>query len=309
MLRAGLLIKCYYGYCGHSCVNILSHKIKNKALEYEQERRTSETVVHSTTDGLIHEDGKFMKKNIIFVIIVAIGLYGNFYFKQAGSGFTQQRASAAFDQMSKSIVSLGNEIINRGKSIAGSPPKRRHAKRQSKFNCDGRQYCSEMTSCQEAMFFLNNCPNTKMDGDRDGIPCESQWCNWWLKDERDDERGQWWEARCTSKMRGVKSLILTNDRQLSWKQIVSLIVRQLKIQYPGVFYHVTSRGNERQDIYKDKEDYKLFIEKLSEFLDVYNVSLLCYVRMTNHFHFLLTTPDGNLSEFMRHFNIFYILYL
>ena len=110
-------------------------------------------------------------------------------------------------------------------------------------------------------------------------------------------------------MRGVKSLILTNDRQLSWKQIVSLIVRQLKIQYPGVFYHVTSRGNERQDIYKDKEDYKLFIEKLSEFLDVYNVSLLCYVRMTNHFHFLLTTPDGNLSEFMRHFNIFYILYL
>lgn len=83
------------------------------------------------------------------------------------------------------------------------------------------------------------------------------------------------------------------------------MARQLRIQYPGAFYHVTSRGNERQKIYKDKEDNELFIEKLSESLEVYNVSLMCYVFMTNHFHFLLTTPDGNLSEFMRHFNISY----
>lgn len=44
------------------------------------------------------------------------------------------------------------------------------------FQCDGRQHCSQMTSCAEAEFFINNCPGTKMDGDRDGIPCESQWC-------------------------------------------------------------------------------------------------------------------------------------
>lgn len=44
------------------------------------------------------------------------------------------------------------------------------------FSCDGRTYCSEMRSCEEAKYFLNNCPNTKMDGDHDGIPCESQWC-------------------------------------------------------------------------------------------------------------------------------------
>lgn len=42
--------------------------------------------------------------------------------------------------------------------------------------CDGRQYCSQMTSCEEATWFLQNCPNTKMDGEGDGIPCESQWC-------------------------------------------------------------------------------------------------------------------------------------
>jgi len=47
----------------------------------------------------------------------------------------------------------------------------------SKFVCDGRTYCSQMTSCEEATYFIQNRPNTKMDGDNDGIPCESQWCN------------------------------------------------------------------------------------------------------------------------------------
>lgn len=47
----------------------------------------------------------------------------------------------------------------------------------SQFSCDGRQYCSQMTSREEAEFFIRNCPDTKMDGDRDGIPCEndSRW--------------------------------------------------------------------------------------------------------------------------------------
>ncbi len=46
----------------------------------------------------------------------------------------------------------------------------------SKFRCDGRTHCSQMTSCDEAKFFLKNCPGTQMDGDGDGIPCEKQWC-------------------------------------------------------------------------------------------------------------------------------------
>ena len=47
---------------------------------------------------------------------------------------------------------------------------------QQIYQCDGRTYCSQMTSCEEATFFINNCPDTKMDGDNDGVPCESQWC-------------------------------------------------------------------------------------------------------------------------------------
>ena len=45
------------------------------------------------------------------------------------------------------------------------------------FSCDGRTYCSQMTSCAEAKWFINNCPGTKMDGNNDGIPCQEQWCN------------------------------------------------------------------------------------------------------------------------------------
>lgn len=48
--------------------------------------------------------------------------------------------------------------------------------KSQKYICDGRIYCSQMTSCEEATFFINNCPNTKMDGNHDGIPCEKQWC-------------------------------------------------------------------------------------------------------------------------------------
>ena len=74
------------------------------------------------------------------------------------------------------------------------------------------------------------------------------------------------------------------------------MARQLRIQYPGAFYHVTCRGNERQDIYRDNADYEIFFETLADSQAVYNVSLLAYVCMINHFHLFLTTPDGNLSE-------------
>ena len=42
--------------------------------------------------------------------------------------------------------------------------------------CDGRTHCSHMRSCEEAKYFIQHCPNTQMDGDRDGVPCEQQWC-------------------------------------------------------------------------------------------------------------------------------------
>lgn len=46
------------------------------------------------------------------------------------------------------------------------------SKKPLEFKCDGRQPCSQMRSFKEAKYFIEHCPNTKMDGDNDGIPCE-----------------------------------------------------------------------------------------------------------------------------------------
>lgn len=46
----------------------------------------------------------------------------------------------------------------------------------SSFQCRGKTRCPQMVSCEEAMFYLRNCPGVEIDGDNDGIPCEGQWC-------------------------------------------------------------------------------------------------------------------------------------
>ncbi|WP_019498889.1 excalibur calcium-binding domain-containing protein [Pseudanabaena sp. PCC 6802] len=81
---------------------------------------------------------------------------------------------------SKSFLPFTNPIANNKQSVSNtakpSPSLPKDTSPSSVFKCDGRTYCSQMTSCAEATFFLKNCPNVKMDGNNDGIPCEKQWC-------------------------------------------------------------------------------------------------------------------------------------
>lgn len=83
------------------------------------------------------------------------------------------------------------------------------------------------------------------------------------------------------------------------------MARPLRIQYPGAVYHITCRGNERKEIFRDAVDRKTFLKNLTESRKIYSITIYSYVLMSNHFHFLIETPLGNLSEFMRHFNITY----
>ncbi|MBL6081928.1 thermonuclease family protein [Belnapia sp. T18] len=59
--------------------------------------------------------------------------------------------------------------------IAEAPaaPTRSAPAASSGFTCGGKQYCREMTSCAEARFYLQQCGLTRLDGDRDGVPCET----------------------------------------------------------------------------------------------------------------------------------------
>jgi REP-associated tyrosine transposase len=83
------------------------------------------------------------------------------------------------------------------------------------------------------------------------------------------------------------------------------MARPLRINYPGALYHVTCRGNEQRPIYRDRTDHQTFLGHLQNSLETYGVLLHAYVLMTNHFHLMIETPRGNLSEFMRHLNVTY----
>lgn len=81
--------------------------------------------------------------------------------------------------------------------------------------------------------------------------------------------------------------------------------RPLRIQYKNALYHVTCRGNARQSIFLSDHDRQRFLELLQRSLEIYQVHLLAFVLMTNHFHVIVRTPQANLQDFMRHFNISY----
>jgi len=83
------------------------------------------------------------------------------------------------------------------------------------------------------------------------------------------------------------------------------MARPLRIEYDGAVYHVTSRGNERKPVYQDDADRRIFLDVLHKVNGRYNLLCHAYCLMTNHYHILIETPDGNLSKGMRQINSVY----
>lgn len=84
--------------------------------------------------------------------------------------------------------------------------------------------------------------------------------------------------------------------------------RQLRIEYPDAFYHVTARGNERKEIFKSEKDREQFLSYLESAVTRYGAVIHCYCLMSNHYHLLVETPSGNLSQIMQHINGAYTNY-
>ena len=81
--------------------------------------------------------------------------------------------------------------------------------------------------------------------------------------------------------------------------------RPLRIEYPGAWYHVMNRGRRSESIFSDKKDYQMFIDLLIESCEMWRINVAAYCLMTNHYHILLQTPEGNISRCMRHINSLY----
>jgi cold shock CspA family protein len=98
---------------------------------------------HQPLPARRNERAKLLGRAIPIAVIAVLAIYG-------------------YRQYSQGMPPLAALAPEASEQVA-SPP----------FRCDGRTHCSQMTSRAEAEFFLRNCPNTKMDGDGDGIPCEN----------------------------------------------------------------------------------------------------------------------------------------
>lgn len=83
------------------------------------------------------------------------------------------------------------------------------------------------------------------------------------------------------------------------------MVRPLRIEYPGALYHITSRGNAKQDIFLDVEDRKMFLRILARVVREHEWRCYSYCLMSNHYHFLIETPKANLSRGMHMLNCTY----
>ena len=84
--------------------------------------------------------------------------------------------------------------------------------------------------------------------------------------------------------------------------------RPLRIEYPEAFYHITVRGNERKDIYRDDRDREQFLSYLESAVVRYGAAIHVYCLMGNHYHLLMSTPAGNLAQILRHINGAYTNY-
>ncbi len=78
--------------------------------------------------------------------------------------------------------------------------------------------------------------------------------------------------------------------------------RPLRIEFPGAVYHVTARGNRREAICEDDTDRRLFLTVLGDVVENFNWLCHAYCLMTDHYHLVVETPDGNLGKGMRQLN-------
>ncbi len=110
---------------------------------------------------IVHKKSAFpFKTTFIATLTGTLMLAGFFYF---------QKTNKDIQSIPVTQIATPEPLATQKPVVASEPVAQR-------FSCDGRTHCSQMTSCDEAMFFIKNCPNTQMDGDGDGIPCEQQWC-------------------------------------------------------------------------------------------------------------------------------------
>ena len=86
------------------------------------------------------------------------------------------------------------------------------------------------------------------------------------------------------------------------------MARKNRKWFPGAIYHIMARGNYRQNIFKDDEDFKVFLVLMQDAKTKYGFKLHAYCLMTNHYHLLLETEQTEIWKIMKRINQIYAAY-
>ena len=141
--------------------------------------------------------GIFTIVGLIVIAVLAVLVYNKYQdYRHAQQLKAQQlieQQAQIVEQQREALGDLPEEVLSeqghrnledqtystnkpRSEKVSASIDKQNGVQHQqsSQFKCDGRTHCSQMSSYEEAVFFIRNCPGTEMDGNRDGVPCERQ---------------------------------------------------------------------------------------------------------------------------------------
>ena len=86
------------------------------------------------------------------------------------------------------------------------------------------------------------------------------------------------------------------------------MARKKRVWYPGAIYHITNRGNRRSDIFRDDEDYQVYLENLRQVKIRHPFEIYSYCLMTNHIHLQIETSDVEIWHIMKDINQYYTKY-
>ena len=145
--------------------HIVRLDVKVEIKRHTPQSRAANTIQRKSVSGREYKEKKTKGFNFInfLVGLVILTIFGAIFIPFI-SGIYQRETL----KMQAAEVTNTSQLVNN--------PKTNHA---DLYSCDGRKHCSEMRSYEEAVFFINHCPGTMMDGDHDGEPCEGQFKNRW----------------------------------------------------------------------------------------------------------------------------------
>ena len=86
------------------------------------------------------------------------------------------------------------------------------------------------------------------------------------------------------------------------------MARPRRIEFPGAFYHIIVRGNQRQDIFGDDRDRIEYLKRVGHYKREREFFLYAYVLMSNHVHLLMETVNTPVSKIMQLINFTYTQY-